>query len=275
MYQYTILLLAFLSMAPFNAEGSFSINSADQYLSYSYAAYCPSVSSWGCTFCESGFHYTETVSDAVTGGLGYVGYISSTKTVVVAFRGSSNIQNWILNVDIDQESYPGVSGADVHQGFYEDYLALQEQVISGVTSAVSAVGATSVVVTGHSLGAALATIAALDLVANHASILRGATVSVYNYGSPRVGNQAFANYYNSKVPNTYRCTFEDDIVPHVPPELSGFYHVSNEYHWSTTSSYKACSGGEDSSCADGVGILDYSISDHTNYFGIPLDQGGC
>jgi predicted lipase len=56
---------------------------------------------------------------------------------------------------------------------------------------------------GHSLGGALAQLAAHDIAT--AAAKQGLTVSVgcYTFGAPRVGNHAFANEYNKLVPHTW------------------------------------------------------------------------
>ena len=51
---------------------------------------------------------------------------------------------------------------------------------------------------------------------------------VQTAGSPRVGNQAFVNAYNSQVPFTTRVVHNDDTVPHLPSLLAGFHHVDTE-----------------------------------------------
>jgi len=52
-------------------------------------------------------------------------------------------------------------------------------------------------VTGHSLGAGLATLAAVDIL-----LVAGKQIDyLYNFGSPRVGNEAFATYYDSLFPH--------------------------------------------------------------------------
>lgn len=48
----------------------------------------------------------------------------------------------------------------------------------------------------------------------------------YNYGSPRVGNKAFAHRYNRLVPNTWRVVNNNDTVCTVP-RLMGYSHVGN------------------------------------------------
>ena len=64
--------------------------------------------------------------------------------------------------------------------------------------------------TGHSLGAAIANLAAMDFVR------AGYDVSLYNFGQPRVGNKAYAVYTGALLSEQYRHTHYKDIVPHVP-----------------------------------------------------------
>ena len=82
----------------------------------------------------------------------------------------------------------------------------------------------NVYVTGHSLGAALATLTAADL-SNYGI----KNVQLYNYGSPRVGNTAFANFYPSLVKTVIRVTHHKDIVPHVPMH-ERYTHIQGEYY---------------------------------------------
>ena len=49
---------------------------------------------------------------------------------------------------------------------------------------------------------------------------------MYNYGSPRVGNAAFACAYNQSVPNSWRITNKLDVIPRVP-RLMGYSHIGN------------------------------------------------
>merc|ERR1711879_618427 len=95
-------------------------------------------------------------------------------------------------------------------------------------------------------------------------------INVYNYGLPRVGNQNFANYYSSLVPNTFRVVNGHDIVPHLPPMSLGFYHVSTEV-WENPGeslSFRICDGtGEDPNCSDSQ-TLDLSVYDHLHYLNV-------
>ena len=51
-------------------------------------------------------------------------------------------------------------------------------------------------------------------------------LTMYNYGSQRVGNAAFARAYNAAVPDSWRVTNKLDVIPRVP-RLLGYCHVGN------------------------------------------------
>jgi triacylglycerol lipase len=79
-----------------------------------------------------------------------------------------------------------------------------------------------VTVTGHSLGAALATLLALDMTSN-----TNFPLALYTLASPRVGDLSFHNLFNHVVPNAYRVANRLDIVPKTPPPLF-YFHVGDE-----------------------------------------------
>jgi predicted lipase len=108
----------------------------------------------------------------------------------------------------------------VHSGFakaYEEIRDLQDTVIKKDKP---------LVVSGHSLGGATATVAALDLKQ------RGYDVhSVYTYGSPRVGYSDFKEIYEgAKIP-TYRFVNAYDVVPRIPK--INYHHVGEPYFLTT------------------------------------------
>eukprot|EP01134_Creolimax_fragrantissima_P002269 CFRG2269T1 len=88
-----------------------------------------------------------------------------------------------------------------------------------------------VFVTGHSLGAALATLFSHEC----ASVYPWLTQTVYTFGSPRVANRKFAEKYNTLVPYTYRLCNDGDLVTGVPkfrgPEFMNmtYKHVGTHY----------------------------------------------
>jgi triacylglycerol lipase len=72
--------------------------------------------------------------------------------------------NWIEDADIIKTDYnqPGCSNCQVHQGFKNSYTSVKDPVLAGVKALHSKYPGATVVVTGHSLGAAQAMFAAVD-----------------------------------------------------------------------------------------------------------------
>ncbi len=141
-------------------------------------------------------------------------------SVIVSFRGSSNIQNWLLNLGTTRTSYPACTGCSVHSGFLSGYNSISATVKTNVNGLLAKYRNARLMVTGHSLGGALAILAAADLKNLHN------VDQVYTFGQPRIGNTAFAQWYPGHIPNTFRVIDYADIVPHVPPSSFGFQHSS-------------------------------------------------
>ena len=90
---------------------------------YSAASYCSaaSVQSWSCgepCSQEAGVTSITPIRNDAKGTFGYVAYNKNANEIVVSFRGSQNIQNWITNIDFGKMNYKDVAGAQVHTGFY-------------------------------------------------------------------------------------------------------------------------------------------------------------
>jgi len=248
---------------------------AMRYLMYSYAAYqYDSLMPWTCGYCTyyapaSSFNATATFYDDTTDARGFIGYNDAYQEIVISFRGSSSLQNWIDDLKIYKDHTPfGGGSGSVATGFYEFYMALQSQVVTALMALAQEKSGYSIVVTGHSLGAAASNIAALDLLVNQGYT----SVQVQNFGCPRVGDSTYSAYWNSIVGNSMRMTHDADIVPHLPPQLFNFQHETTEV-WGTDSGYTVCNGNEDPTCSDSVPVLDYSVSDHLSYMGVSCCDG--
>ncbi|PSN09956.1 lipase [filamentous cyanobacterium CCP5] len=144
----------------------------------------------------------------------------------VVFRGSNQTLDWINNFQFRQQIYPygdGTSDVKFHLGFMAAYFAVR----SAVLAASEAVEVRRIIATGHSLGGALATIAALDIQYNITS-RKQAGIAAYTYGAPRVGNQAMVESYNRRVPDSHRFVYGWDVVTRVPRLWQGYTHVDQE-----------------------------------------------
>lgn len=150
-------------------------------------------------------------------------------------------------------------------GFYNSYMSLKSQILAGLSN-IGAGSGSSVSITGHSLGAAMAALCAWDL---HHSGFRVNTM--YTFGEPRVGNTDFYTAFKAAMPGVMnRVTHYKDIVPHLPMEIMGFHHVATEvWYDEANTSHKVCDGsGEDPTCSDSV--LGDSIEDHLYYMGMHI-----
>lgn len=111
----------------------------------------------------------------------------------------------------------------MHSGFWDAWLNTKVAVLAGVAAALTAYPSYKVVVTGHSLGAAVGTLAAAELRT------KGTSSDLYNYGSPRVGNDVFADFVRNQAGVNVRVTHTDDPVPNLPPIWLLYRHISPEY----------------------------------------------
>ena len=102
----------------------------------------------------------------------------------------------------------------VHSGFLNVYLSVRELIMATVDAKISSNSNTQLCITGHSLGAALAQLATLDMASTYPSL----NINTVAFGSPRVGNTAFSNSMLS-LPNVNSLVLvanTTDMVPNVP-----------------------------------------------------------
>ena len=194
---------------------------------YSKTSFCEGqdLEHWKCgNACKltPGVTKVTRVSNTLAATFGIVAYNAQTNMIVCSFRGSANINNWIANIDFLQTPYKQVAGAQVHRGFFGAYQGMSSQVIGAVRSLLAEHPNASLLFTGHSLGAALATFAAVDV---KEELNPKGQAYFYTFGSPRTGNVAFTDYVAAQYPNYFRVVHAADTVPHLPMTEVGFNHV--------------------------------------------------
>ena len=151
--------------------------------------------------------------------------------VVVAVRGTSTIWEWLQDCKFLYKPFANVPGAPLTEdGFTDMYLSFSftnPPAAGAVTFIAGLIGMlppkARVTVVGHSLGAALATLLALDLAVHSTEL----PVNLYTLASPRVGDPSFARLFDHIVPNAFRVANRIDVVPKVPPPLM-YLHVGDE-----------------------------------------------
>lgn len=246
----------------------YDVKKSQEWAVFASVAYCPKtcLQNWNC---KTSAH--ETLTDVsyivynLTQAPGYIGYNPSRNAIIVSFRGSQNIQNWIENFNFEKVPYVYCLKCEIHSGFYADYLAVAGQISAKVQNILNKHPNAKIVATGHSLGGAIAMITAMEL----RRIFYNIEVEIHTFGAPRIGDVQLARHINNKIPNIYRVIHNKDIVPHLPPDLPEFnyHHSAYEIFWNSDfTSYKTCSDtGEDKSCSNQY-FPNYTTGDHDTYF---------
>lgn len=152
---------------------------------------------------------------------GAFGFVAARGAVTaIAFRGTETKGEWLE--DFDGLAVPNKFGRGmVHQGFQDQYEMLRASILAALPQDLLH---GPLWITGHSLGAALATLCASDaqLVGRCGGTL------AYTWAGPRVGWHDYAGWFETQVPSFFRIVNEWDAVPRLPPSANGYEHVGTE-----------------------------------------------
>ena len=258
----------------------FDVKLAERALWLAGAAYCrEGLGNWTCAYCVKGALAVRDVGvfeHEKKNVKAYAGYDTSMKRAVVSFRGTepSSLENWMDNLDAMHAPLPEAKAKDgvgrVHSGFQDAYASVRKGLISHLIELRTKYDHMwrhfEVEITGQSLGGALSTLLAVELDALGFRVVR-----VTTFGSPRVGDWVFADYYAEKLGNqTYRMTHAHDAVPQLPPRVVGYHHVATEVFQNAAGEYIVGDGsGEDRSGSDSE-WTHASLADHLTYLGLPV-----
>jgi len=143
------------------------------------------------------------------------------KTIYVVWRGSESKKDFQNDASIDKVPFIN-EGEKVHIGFKSAWESVLEDTYNAIDNALENLQeeATNIVVTGHSLGGAIATLYAYSIKKHYPNY----NVSSTTIGSPRVGNKIFKENYDNSSIDTLRIVHNNDLVTHTP--YIKFYHVN-------------------------------------------------
>ncbi len=131
---------------------------------------------------------------------------------VLVFRGTEqDIKDYITDLKLGYLRRDD-GKADTHLGFQQALDSVWEDIERALKRLHY-----PVFYTGHSLGGALATLAAARI----------APTALYTFGSPRVGDEDFVSSLSHMSNSIHRVVHGDDIVTTVPPEVLGFRHIGS------------------------------------------------
>ncbi|XP_055803555.1 phospholipase A1-II 1-like, partial [Solanum dulcamara] len=173
------------------------------------------------------------------------------RDIVIAWRSTVVSMEWFNDFQFIRVSAPIIFGEKsdpkVHQGWYSMYTSddsrspynkasAREQVLGEVQRLLGQYKneEVTITVTGHSMGASVATLNAVDMVFN--GINKGFLVTAFLFASPRVGDKNFKKTF-SELQNhlrALRVRNTPDIIPHYP--LIGYSDVGVELNIDTRES---------------------------------------
>uniref|UniRef100_A0AC34Q263 Fungal lipase-like domain-containing protein n=1 Tax=Panagrolaimus sp. JU765 TaxID=591449 RepID=A0AC34Q263_9BILA len=198
---------------------------------------------------------------------GFSAVSHSDKSIILSFRGSNGalqITNEVIDELLDPPS-PFVGGGGVNKYFLDAFNKIWN---AGMKDDFNTVKNSNpgyeVWVTGHSLGAAMASIAAATI--SQLKYMSSDKIKLVTFGQPRVGNAKYAAAADVLVPYAFRIVHLHDLVPHLPPKgMLGYIHHKSEVWYpnamQVNASYVVCDEDEGSNCSDSNLDLDTNVID--------------
>ena len=279
-------------------EGTYDANKAYAYTLLSAAAYGPDVQQCLTEIdpasdiavqqiiavrCDSFYSdYDECIA--------FTAVSSSQNTIYIVFRGSTSseqvVDQALSTLTLTSNSFK--TGGTVADYFDDAHDSLYQCVRSHVQSLRLQYLDYKVVVTGHSLGGALASLTAAALI-YHGEV-EPSNLELYTFGMPRVGDKEYALNFDRLVWNSWNVVNYRDIVPHTPLcnlfgcniPYDGPFHSRGEIYYSNNGDmsvntpYTVCHENEDMQCSNGAVSDDpcYDVSAcvefHLKYFNVDV-----
>ncbi len=149
----------------------------------------------------------------------------NTKTITAVIKGSEEIEDWATNVQFTKRKF--YNKGYVHKGFYESAkiflrLLAQEPILQRVKKIVlnKKLGLikrfiaehkvdTKIVLAGHSLGGAIATLVGVYLIEKG---IKPENIEVYSFGAPPIGSIEFCEQFHAQL-DLYRFINQGDYIP--------------------------------------------------------------
>lgn len=184
----------------------------------------------------------------------YMGVNEARREIIVSFRGSQSIRSVLVDAQFYLKPADEINSnmvGQVHSGFADAYMSLQESVSDGLDALVAQYPSFPITFTGHSLGGSMSVLAATDYLLRkraqkqaNASASESSTkssVRIVTFGEPRSGDKNWARFVtalfsvdkystNSSLElasssRHLRIVHQGDIIPSLPPRsLLGYYH---------------------------------------------------
>ena len=143
----------------------------------------------------------------------------------IVFRGTEGLDDVKIDLmQVQMQLFPGNKKVLVHKGFLKQFQSIFGELLETINGIEDSVN--TVHFSGHSLGAALATLAAgvfSPIIRSKNGIIKCHTI-----GCPRIGNAGFVDWFGGLVDESIRFLNYKDPVPLLP--VNGFYkHINGGY----------------------------------------------
>ena len=145
---------------------------------------------------------------------------SHNNTIFIAFRGTEMSSLHDIQVDCMVTKRHTQDGGHVHSGFWYALNAVYDEIQTWMIEHSSLDD--MILVTGHSLGGAIATLCGARLTHSDYRPV------IYTFGAPRIGDHAFASRFDHI--HLFRFVNNNDIVPRLPPTKFGYVHPGQMWY---------------------------------------------
>ncbi|WP_203249772.1 MULTISPECIES: lipase family protein [Cysteiniphilum] len=179
---------------------------------------------------EKNWHLNEnypvqTYSSNIMGSQVLVAKNSDENTVIISFRGSDNITNWVLDTFVVPSFFNGTN-TRAHTGFqlYLIEIMLNKRFLDWMDSNVD--NNTKVIISGHSLGGAVATLFSAKMTEDDK--LKSDHLSVITFAAPAVGQYDFVAYFKDKLVDYIWVANVVDPVIYMT-QAFGYHHFGISY----------------------------------------------
>ncbi|RGB41695.1 Alpha/Beta hydrolase protein [Rhizophagus diaphanus] len=262
-----------------------SVPNLKSFANYAAAAYIKApLNNWDCgdiCLATKGTQFVKDFTNDVLNTRGYIAMEPEKKLIIVSYRGTVplSVRNYISDFVIYQDSYEPVSDSAVHHGFLNAWQQIQPKVTDDLINLIKEKPDFSIGFMGHSLGGALATFSALDLIQKVPELAKkNEKVFLATFGQPRVGDENFAKYVDENLV-AIRSIVRGDIVPRLPtswtiPFIGSYKHFGEELYINNPdqdpNAFTECNA-EDPNCSESVPLTELGLKYHSGpYYGVNM-----
>ncbi|GBC40964.2 alpha/beta hydrolase protein [Rhizophagus irregularis DAOM 181602=DAOM 197198] len=261
-----------------------SIPNLQSFANYAATAYVKApLQNWDCgEMCQrtKGTQLVKDFSNPQLNTRGYIAMEPEKQLIIVAYRGTepTSIRNYISDFIIYHDTWEPAPGTLVHHGFLNAWNQIQPQVTDDLLKLIQEKPDFRIGFMGHSLGGALATFSALDLIHKAPELAKNEKLFLATFGQPRIGDEKFAKFVDDNL-KVIRTVIHGDPVPQLPPPwpiplIGSYKHFGEELYISNPdqdpNAFQECVA-EDPNCSASLSFSDIDLKYHSGpYYGVNM-----